>query len=114
MNEKKTWPAALALAGLCCLANQGWAQQSAAMQDEVEVPAALEDLLVTASLEPISVQDVAASVTVITREEIEQRQVKYLSDLLRDQDKSELDGVSGWWMTVTLSVSRVEFDDSGE
>jgi vitamin B12 transporter len=44
----------------------------------------LDDLLVTAALQPISINDVASSVTVITREEIEQKQVKYLSDLLRD------------------------------
>ncbi len=44
----------------------------------------LDDMLVTASLQPISSNDVASSVTIITREEIEQRQVKYLSDLLRD------------------------------
>jgi vitamin B12 transporter len=44
----------------------------------------LDDMLVTAGLRPISINDVASSVTIITREEIEQRQVKYLSDLLRD------------------------------
>jgi len=44
----------------------------------------LEHLLVTASLLPISINDVASSVTVITAAEIKQRQVKYLSDLLRD------------------------------
>jgi vitamin B12 transporter len=44
----------------------------------------LDDLLVTARLQPISVRDVGSSVTVITREEIEQKQVKYLADLLRD------------------------------
>ena len=44
----------------------------------------LDDMLVTARLQPISIRDVASSVTVITREEIEQRQVKYLADLLRD------------------------------
>lgn len=49
-----------------------------------ESPAELEDILVTASLEPIAREAVAASVTVITREEIEARQVKYLGDLLRD------------------------------
>ena len=43
----------------------------------------LDDLVVTAGLEPISIRDVASSVTVISREEIEQRQVKYLADLLR-------------------------------
>ena len=44
----------------------------------------LDDLLVTARLQPISVRDVASSVTVITRAEIERKQVKFLSDLLRD------------------------------
>ncbi len=44
----------------------------------------LDNLLVTASLQPISINDVASSVTVITREEIEQKQVKYLAELLRD------------------------------
>lgn len=49
-----------------------------------EEPRELDELLVTGGLEPVSMQDVARSVTVITREEIEQRQVKYLADLLRD------------------------------
>ena len=49
-----------------------------------EEPHELDELLVTATLEPISARDVARSVTVITREQIEQRQVKYLADLLRD------------------------------
>jgi vitamin B12 transporter len=44
----------------------------------------LDDLVVTAGLQPISLRDVASSITIITREEIEQRQVKYLSELLRD------------------------------
>jgi vitamin B12 transporter len=44
----------------------------------------LDDILVTAGLQPISIRDVASSVTVITREEIEQKQVKFLSELLRD------------------------------
>ncbi len=48
-----------------------------------ESPKELDQLVVTAGLEPISLGDVASSVTVITREEIEQRQVKYLGDLLR-------------------------------
>jgi len=49
-----------------------------------EEPVELDDLIVTAGLEPVSSRDVASSVTVITREEIEQRQVKFLGDLLRD------------------------------
>jgi vitamin B12 transporter len=54
--------------------NQGWAEEALE----------LDELVVTAALQPISVRDVASSVTIITREEIERRQVKYLSDLLRD------------------------------
>lgn len=49
-----------------------------------EQPAQLDDLLVTAALQPVAASDVASSVTVITRAEIEQRQVKTLSDLLRN------------------------------
>jgi vitamin B12 transporter len=49
-----------------------------------EQPAELDEMVVTAALEPLSRRDVAASMTIITREEIEQRQVKYLADLLRD------------------------------
>lgn len=49
-----------------------------------EEPLQLDELLVSAALQPVSARDVASSVTVITREQIEQRQVKYLSDLLRD------------------------------
>ena len=44
----------------------------------------LEDMVVTAGLQPISINDVASSITIITRAEIEQRQVRYLSELLRD------------------------------
>ncbi len=49
-----------------------------------EEPARLDDLLVSAALQPLSVRDVASSVTVITWAEIERRQVKTLSELLRD------------------------------
>jgi vitamin B12 transporter len=48
-----------------------------------EIPLELEKLVVTASLEPLAENDVAGSITIIDRAEIEQRQVKYLSDLLR-------------------------------
>ena len=44
----------------------------------------LDDIVVTAGLQPISISDVASSITVITREEIEQKQALYLSELLRD------------------------------
>lgn len=57
---------------------------SFAQQGETEEPAELDELVVTAALEPLSERDVASSVTIITREEIEQRQAKYVADLLRD------------------------------
>lgn len=44
----------------------------------------LDTLVVTAGLQPLSARDVASSITVITREEIELKQYRYLSDLLRD------------------------------
>ena len=44
----------------------------------------LDDLIVTAGLEPVSARDISSSITIITREEIEQRQVKTLAELLRD------------------------------
>jgi vitamin B12 transporter len=44
----------------------------------------LEHVLVTARLQPITVGEIGSSVTVITSTEIEQKQVKYLSELLRD------------------------------
>jgi len=44
----------------------------------------METILVTAGLQEMPIYEVSSSVTVITAEEIELRQVKYLSDLLRD------------------------------
>ncbi len=44
----------------------------------------LEHVLVSARLQPITIGEIGSSVTVISREEIEQKQVKYLSELLRD------------------------------
>ena len=52
--------------------------------ETAEEPPELEHVLVTARLQPISIGEVGSSVTVITREQIEQKQVKYLSELLRD------------------------------
>ena len=49
-----------------------------------EAPAELDQIVVSAALEPLSVRDVASSMTIITREQIENRQARYLSDLLRD------------------------------
>jgi vitamin B12 transporter len=49
-----------------------------------EAPLELDQLVVTAALEPVTLREVASSITIITREQIEQRQVRYLSELLRD------------------------------
>ena len=57
-----------------------FSHQISAQEDPIE----LDDMVVSARLQPISIRDVASSVTIITREEIEQKQVKYLSALLRD------------------------------
>ena len=70
-------PAAALL--LVCLAIPAKAQESVE-----EEPLELDEIIVTAALEPLSIRDVAASLTIITREEIEQRQVRFVADLLRD------------------------------
>lgn len=57
-----------------------FSSQQAFAEDAYE----LDDILVTAGLQPISMRNVASSVTVITREQIEQKQVKFLGELLRD------------------------------
>jgi vitamin B12 transporter len=44
----------------------------------------LDTLVVTAGLQPLMVGEIASSVTIITREEIELKQYRFLSDLLRD------------------------------
>lgn len=54
--------------------------QSIAADDALD----LEHVLVTARLQPITIGEIGSSVTVITSTEIEQKQVKYLSELLRD------------------------------
>jgi vitamin B12 transporter len=44
---------------------------------------ALDQIIVTASRSPLAVTDVGSAVTVITRDDIERRQARYVSDLLR-------------------------------
>lgn len=73
-------PLMAAVMGILCLA----LSSSPLYAEEEEGPLSLDDVLVTATLMPVAREDVASSVTVITREQIEQRQVKYLSELLRD------------------------------
>ena len=42
-----------------------------------------DEIIVTGALAPISVGDIGSAVTVITRDDIQRRQVRYVSDLLR-------------------------------
>ncbi|MDX1459773.1 MAG: TonB-dependent receptor [Xanthomonadales bacterium] len=63
-------------AGLCLLSQALFAEQQ-------EPPIELEDLVVTAGLVPVAEEEVAGSLTIITAEDIEQRQAVFLSDLLR-------------------------------
>lgn len=51
-----------------------------AQQDGLE----LEQMVVTASRTPISLNDTGSSITIVTREEIERRQALSIADLLRD------------------------------
>lgn len=69
---------ALSVAGTACVQ----AQPSETATDDAGTD--LGHMVVTAALTPVSVNDVAASVTVITAEQIRQKQARYLSDLLRD------------------------------
>lgn len=68
----------------------------------------LDDLLVTASLQPISINDVASSITIITREEIEQKQVKFLSDLLRGVPGFSVSQAGGAGSQTQLRVRGAE------
>ena len=50
---------------------------------ETESPEELDQIIVSASRAPLTAANVGASATVITREQIERRQVRYVTDLLR-------------------------------
>ncbi|MEE4218844.1 MAG: TonB-dependent receptor, partial [Xanthomonadales bacterium] len=79
-----TRPFTVLLTGLLSL--NAIAQASSTGDDEVtaESPAELDELVVTAGLAPLSARDVASSITIITREDIEARQVRFVADILRD------------------------------
>ena len=53
-----------------------------------ELPEQLDQVIVTGARAPISISDTGSSVTVLTRDDIERRQARYVTDLLR--------GVSGF------------------
>lgn len=73
-----------------------------------EETAELEHVLVTARLQPISIGEIGSSVTVITREEIEQKQVKYLSELLRDVPGFTVSQAGGAGSQTQLRVRGAE------
>jgi len=76
--------AVLVLTGFSAVSLQAQMATEAVPEADGETPLALDEIIVTAALEPLSARDVASSVTVITREEIEARQVRFIGDLLRD------------------------------
>jgi vitamin B12 transporter len=90
------------------LSTPGLAADQADQASEVERPAELDELVVTAALEPLSAKDVAASVTIITREDIERRQVKYLGDLLRDVPGFSISQAGGLGAQTQLRVRGAE------
>ncbi len=74
-------PSAVAML-TACLSLPAWAQDASDTADEA--PANLDEIIVSAAMEPIPLREVSSTLTVITREEIEARQVRYVGDLLRD------------------------------
>jgi len=73
-NNKNLFP------GLICTAAASLFSHHAFAVEAIE----LDELVVTAGLQPISARDIASSITIITAEEIKLKQARYLSDLLRD------------------------------
>ncbi len=68
---------------LMCAAALSTACATTIVYAETELPEELEQIIVTASRSPLTAANVGASATVITREQIERRQVRYVTDLLR-------------------------------
>lgn len=80
MNTK---PHLIAAARLWCVAVLSFSVPAFAIETEDAEPIELDDVIVTAALEPIAARDVNASITVITREQIELLQARHLTDVLR-------------------------------
>lgn len=97
----------MVLSGFCCFSTlpQAHADAAAYLTDP---PAELDELIVSAALAPLSRDDVASSITVITREEIEQRQVKYLADLLRDVPGFNVSQAGGMGAQTQVRVRGAE------
>ena len=96
------------VAAFVLLSSYALAMDLADHATEDERPAELSELVVTAGLEPLSVKDVAASVTIITREDIERRQVRYLGDLLRDVPGFSISQAGGMGAQTQLRVRGAE------
>jgi len=107
MNSKAITHWATLVASML-LSSSALAVDQADQVTEAERPAELDELVVTAALEPLSVRDVASSVTIITREEIERRQVKYLGDLLRDVPGFSISQAGGMGAQTQLRVRGAE------
>ena len=52
-------------------------------QDQTEPSSDIDQIIVTGARTPLTVNQVGNAVTVITRDDIEQREVRYVADLLR-------------------------------
>jgi len=77
----RPWPVRTLLTALPLMALVPWAGAWAA-DDEASLT--LPDLLVSASRTPVEADKVGSAVTVINRQQLDQRQVRVLSDVLRD------------------------------
>lgn len=91
MNKNLSLPPAVTLAGAIVLGLSSLTAQAQntnivpdPASDGQEAPAELDDLVVTAALEAVPANESPSSITVITRADIEARQVKYVGDLMRD------------------------------
>ena len=71
-------------------------------------PSAREEVVVTASRTPIALRNAGASVTVITREDIERRNPAFLADLLRDVPGFALGRFGGAGKVTQLRVRGAE------
>ena len=71
---------------------------------ETESPEELDQIIVTASRSPLTAANVGASTTVITREQIERRQVRYVTDLLRTVPGFAVKGFVGIFLLICLAA----------
>ncbi len=77
-----------------------------------EEPHTLDDLLVTASLTPLSSEQSGTSHTIITAEQIEQRQAIHVSDLLRDVPGIAVSRSGGIGAQTDIRIRGAEADQT--